>query len=184
MVRKMTENNENSICSIKIKIGEIEIEVKGNEKFVKENFEKLYSRLIIEEKVHYTEKTVQKPKKNMEKLLGFPAEDLQYVYNFKEDDVDINYLELEGRGKQLKASLILLLPLKTIYKKTPIKLKELSKKIKKWVDVSHLKRDLSKYKKYIKIWKEGKYLFVDILPPGIDEAKKLLKEQIEKVKST
>ena len=145
----------------------------------------MYSRLIIEEEVHYTEKTVQKPKKNIEKLLGFPLEDLQYIYNFSEDDVSINYLELEGKEKQLKTSLILLLPLKIIYKRTPIKLTELSEKIKDWVDVSNLKRDLSnkKYKKYIKILKKGKYLFADILLPGIDEAKKLLKEQIEKVKS-
>ncbi len=184
MVKKMIENNENSVCSIKIKIGEVEIEVKGNEKFVKENFEKLYSRLIVEEKIHYTKKDASELKEKIEKLLGFSLEDLQYVYNFSEDDIDINYLELEGKGKQLKASLILLLPLKTIYKKTPIQLKELSKKIRDWVDVSRLKRDLSnqKYKRYIKIWKEGEYLFVDILPQGIDEAKKLLEEQIEKIK--
>ncbi|RLI82988.1 hypothetical protein DRP07_04210 [Archaeoglobales archaeon] len=181
----MTGNGEILGSSIRIKIDEVEIEVKGSEKFVKENFEKLFYRLVNEEKISYTKKSTLTPKKDIEKLLGFSLEDLKNIYDFGNDDIDINYLELKGRGKQLKASLILLLPLKVVYRKTPIKLTELSKKIENWVDVSHLRRDLSnpKYRKYIKIQKKGRYLFVDILPPGIDKAKELLKEQIRKVKS-
>jgi len=181
----MIENKETPIkYSIKIKVGEIEISVEGSEKFVKDNFEELYTNLIDREGVHIR-KHISDIEKDIENSLGFSLQDLRYIYNFSENDVDINYLELEGRGKQLKASLILLFPLKVFYKKTPIRLDKLSEKLEDIVDVSNLKRDLSnqKYKKYIKIWKDDKHFFVDILPRGIDEAKKLLKEQIEKAKS-